>query len=478
MNFRIEAIHFHVLPMRTRFPFRYGIAAMTALPHLLVRADLVVHGRAVTGQSADGLPPKWFTKDPDTPFEADLAEMIASIQNAARIGRLAASNDTSFFSWWKDLHDEQASWSSVREVPSLLAGLGMSLIERAVLDALCRAAERPLWRLLHDRSLGIELSAVRDGLPDLQSVVANPPRNRLQVRHTVGLADPLRDSDIPDDEWLDDGLPQSLEASIRHYGLRSFKVKLSGDLTADRERLTSMAVLVQETRIDEPSFTLDGNEHFTDMAAFQEYWTRLAADPGCAFVVNHTRFIEQPLHRNHALTDSVGAVLQAWSGRPPVIIDESDGSLADLPRALELGYGGTSHKNCKGIVKGLANAALIRSQPRVIQSGEDLANVGPVALLQDLAVMALLGIDDIERNGHHYFRGLSMHTPALQAEVTEKHGDLYRPLADGTPALDISQGCLLIESVNRAPFGCDPFLQPDTLEPLKPWIQRGGLTEF
>ena len=40
-------------------------------------------------------------------------------------------------------------------------------------------------------------------------------------------------------------------------------------------------------------------------------------------------------------------------------------------------------------------------------SGEDLVNIGPVALLQDLAVSATLGVTSIERNGHHYFAGLS-----------------------------------------------------------------------
>ena len=63
--------------------------------------------------------------------------------------------------------------------------------------------------------------------------------------------------------------------------------------------------------------------------------------------------------------------------------------------ALALGYAGASHKNCKGIVKGLANAALLRDRRafrgEVVLTGEDLANLGPVALLQDLSMMALLG---------------------------------------------------------------------------------------
>jgi hypothetical protein len=34
----------------------------------------------------------------------------------------------------------------------------------------------------------------------------------------------------------------------------------------------------------------------------------------------------------------------------------------------------------------------------LMMSGEDLCNTGPIALLQDLAVMAALGIESVERN--------------------------------------------------------------------------------
>src|ERR1051326_7931418 len=103
--------------------------------------------------------------------------------------------------------------------------------------------------------------------------------------------------------------------------------------------------------------------------------------------------------------------------------------LSSAPQALEAGYIGTSHKNCKGIFKGIANACLIaqrrRSDPRLIVSGEDLANVGPIALLQDLAVLATLGVPHAERNGHHYFRGLSAFPQSIQDEMLSSHPDLY-----------------------------------------------------
>ncbi|HCK09333.1 MAG TPA: hypothetical protein DHW45_05625, partial [Candidatus Latescibacteria bacterium] len=90
-----------------------------------------------------------------------------------------------------------------------------------------------------------------------------------------------------------------------------------------------------------------------------------------------------------------------------------------------------SHKNCKGIFKGIANACLMTKRQADtgiahILSSEDLANVGPVALTQDLAVLATLGITHSERNGHHYFAGLSMFPEEVQAQVVENHASLYR----------------------------------------------------
>ena len=51
-----------VLPTRTRFPFRYGIASMTDVPQVFLRAQISVEGKRQAGLAAEGLPPKWFTK--------------------------------------------------------------------------------------------------------------------------------------------------------------------------------------------------------------------------------------------------------------------------------------------------------------------------------------------------------------------------------------------------------------------------------
>ncbi len=63
MTIRVLDSQLYVHNMRTRFPFRYGIASMTALPHLFVRLLVEVDGVEQWGIASDGLAPKWFTKN-------------------------------------------------------------------------------------------------------------------------------------------------------------------------------------------------------------------------------------------------------------------------------------------------------------------------------------------------------------------------------------------------------------------------------
>jgi len=70
-----------------------------------------------------------------------------------------------------------------------------------------------------------------------------------------------------------------------------------------------------------------------------------------------------------------------------------------------------------------------------------------------LAAQALLGNASVERNGHHYFTGLSMFPASSQKSALEQHPDLYETLPDDTPTLRVQEGRLQLDSVNHAPFG-------------------------
>lgn len=138
-RFSIEAFKFFTHPTRTRFPFRYGIASMTDVPHQFVRVQLQVAGEPATGLASEGLPPKWFTKDPTTTFGQDLPAMLEVIGHAANLAGQIAVQPVSFLAFWRELYAQQSVWAQARGHAPLLANLGVSLIERAVLDALCRA---------------------------------------------------------------------------------------------------------------------------------------------------------------------------------------------------------------------------------------------------------------------------------------------------------------------------------------------------
>lgn len=453
----LEGAEFGHRETRTRFPFRYGIASMTALPHVFLRVRLRVDGRIEEGMAAEGLAPKWFTKHPGTTFEEDLPDMVRVLRAAVEHG-MAVAPRPDLFGWWRALYEAQDGWGRAQGLPPLLVHLGTSLLERAVLDAFCRSRELSFAGAVAKGALGFRAGEIHPGLPEeaTRRFLEPGPVNRLLIRHTVGLGDPLTQADLAGDSWPEDGLPLTLEEVIPRYGLTRFKIKLSGKTEEDRERLRILARLLPRLA---PGcrITLDGNEQFSDVDSFREAWEIFQADPALGGLLGPSRLVlvEQPLHRARAMGDEVGDALRRWTGRPPMIIDESDAELGTVSRALDLGYAGSSHKNCKGVFKGLANAVLLfqRRAEGAMQTGEDLANIGPVALPQDCVVMAVLRVPDVERNGHHYFKGLSPFPPELGGALLAGCPDFYERGTDGTTVLRIREGKIDLGTVLRAPFG-------------------------
>ena len=450
-------------------PFRYGIVTMTRAPHLFVELLVEIGGKTVRGVSADHLPPKWFTKNPATTIGEDVADMISVIEHAGAAA-LRTGAAESVFVWWRELYAAQKAWADPRALPPLLWNFGVSLMERAVLDAFCRGTRTTFARAVRENTLGVRLTELDGELRgEPCDFLPSAPLREIIARHTVGLTDPLTDDEIPGEEKVDDGLPQSLAACIATNGLTHLKIKLAGDPDRDAARLRRIATLVGGSC----AFTLDGNENYRAVGPFRLLWETLLADPSLAEFMRGLIVVEQPLHRDAALTDATANELRAWSARPPMIIDESDADLASLPRALECGYVGTSHKNCKGVFKGLLNTCRLRQRTargeRVELTAEDLSNIGPIALPQDLAVIATLGISHAERNGHHYFAGLSQWPASIQQATFAAHGDLYEMHPRGFPVVRVRAGRVAVDSVVAAPFGCAAELDLTPFPKLADW---------
>ena len=459
MRIAVRQTDLFVINLRTRLPFRYGIATMAQIPHLLIRAVVEINGRSCVGISADHLPPKWFTKNPASSYREEVTEMLDVIRHACDAAQRLPPAVT-VFDWWCELLAMQQEWAAARGYAPLLFNFGVSLLERSVIDAACRATRQSYASAVRENTFGIELGEIHLELGSQQpaSLLPAEPLRSITVRHTIGQLDPLTATDLKPADRIDDGLPQTLEEYIAAQGLTHFKIKLAGSAEADRERLRAVLQVLDKSGADY-AFTVDGNENFDSVADFRALWETLLVDAAIAPNLDRLIFVEQPFHRDIALTTHTADALLSWEERPALIIDESDDSAGALPTALESGYAGGSHKNCKGVFRGIANACLIEQRSRISRgtmlhmSAEDLANTGPVALLQDFAVVATLGIPHAERNGHHYFAGLSQFPRSMQEALRHAHGDLYAQHPLGFAAVEVRQGQTRIGSVVDAPFG-------------------------
>lgn len=433
-----------------RLPFRFGVVTLTQAPQAFVRARIrLADGREAEGAAAEMLVPKWFDKDPSLDNEQNLAQLRLSLA-LAREAYLAGGENTAF-GHWIDNYGPQISLGTVHGLNSLVACYGPALIDRALLDALCRALGVSFFSAIQGNLPGISASRWQADLMDfdLEAFLEDlRPRPRIAARHTVGLVDKISSAS----REASDGLPETLEEVIARYGHRWFKLKVSGEVRADVARLGEIAEVLD--RIGEPYHaTLDGNEQFASPEAALDLWRRIQAEPRLRRLVSSIVFIEQPVKRAHALSADVSE----FGEERPLIIDESDDSLEAFPRARRLGYAGVSSKTCKGFYKSILNAARCQlwnreeGRSHYFLSGEDLTVQAGLAVQQDLALVSLLGLEHVERNGHHYVNGMAGLPQAEQEAFLAGHPDLYEK-SNGAVRLKIRGGMIATESLSCPGF--------------------------
>ncbi|HUA52527.1 MAG TPA: enolase C-terminal domain-like protein [Candidatus Sulfotelmatobacter sp.] len=446
--FRVVEIALFERDVALRLPFRFGVVTLTRATQAFVRARIVLRdGGGGWGAAAEILAPKWFDKDLALSDEDNADQLRAALREARGL-YLGERTPRTAFGHFAAHHAEQIARCGARGLNRLIAGYGPALIDRAVLDALCRQLGVSVYQALGRNLAGIAPAGLAPDLDgfDIDGFLARQaPRSRIAARHTVGLVDPITAADQDPASRVDDGLPETLEDVVATYRHRWFKLKVGGDLAADVARLTAIARVLDRSALPYRS-TLDGNEQYEDADAVLALWRRMTETPALQRLCDSVAFIEQPINRKAALARDVGALARL----KPVIIDESDDGLDVFPRALALGYGGVSSKSCKGLYKSLINAARCAQRSRAgspcFMSGEDLTTQAGLAVQQDLALVAFLGLEHVERNGHHYVDGMAALPAGEQDAFLAAHPDLYER-SHGAVRLRLTDGELAIGSL-------------------------------
>ena len=473
MTIAVTETDLTVLNAERRMSFHFGNVHIEAGPQLLLAADVDVDGTVEQGVASGTFTPMWFYKEPSMSLAESCDELLAATEAAAN--EAVETEATTVFDFWRSVHAGVERWADGRaNQPPLLWNYAVSLVEQAVVDAFCRATDTPFAEAVRENALGLDLGWWYDELAGTEpgELLPDEPLEEAAIRHTVGLSDPLTPEDVPDDERLRDGLPQALSEYVDQQGISHFKVKLAAE-PSDADRLRRIAAVL-DSRLGDYAVSLDANEQYDDVSQFREQWRRFRDDEALSGLLDNLLYVEQPLARDVALSDATRRGFADWDDRPPVIIDESDDRPRTCKQAIDCGYAGTSHKNCKGVLKGIANRCLVEQYDRqrdraYVMSGEDLSVVPPVELQQDFAVTATLGLYSVERNGHHYYRGLSMLPEDVQTAVLDAHPDLFERREEGFVALDVTDGRVALGSVVDAPFGRGNEFDPSRFTPAEEW---------
>ena len=450
-----------------RLAFRFGVTTVTHADQLVARVRIrLPDGRNESGVAAESLAAKWFDKNLALSDEDNRDQLRLAVLTATDLYRQAGAQTA--FGLFAGTYSEQQRRCRELGMNALTANYGPALLDRAILDALGKLYGLSFAQMVQRNLPGIDTGQLTPDLSgfDLPAFLETlHHRPTINVRHTVGLVDPITRAD--QSERVEDGLPETLEEVARHYGCRYYKLKVGGNVTEDLERLIRIAAALDEL-VGDYRCTLDGNEQYEDVEGVAELWRRMGERPELARLMQSVLFVEQPIKRAVALSRPIAPLAAERS----VIIDESDGTLDSFVEARALGYDGVSSKSCKGLYKSILNAARCAKwnadagRERHFMSAEDLTTWAGVSVQQDLALVSALGLTHVERNGHHFIDGMSFAPRGEQQTFLAAHGDLYHS-DGGTVRMKIDKGQIAIGTLDCPGFAVAAACDWSSMKPMK-----------
>ena len=304
MKVKLEDVERFERHVKMRLAFRFGVITVTDATQAVIRVRISLpDGRTSHGVAAEALAAKWFEKSPAFTDAQNLDQLRQALDLAIELYRAQGFDKP--FDLFAGTYVEQHKRGAVLGLNPLVASYGPALLDRAILDALGRATGQSFAAMIARNVPGIAHDLADAGYRGRRSRPRSWPascrRPSIEVRHTVGLVDPLTAADRPASERVNDGLPETLEEVVSYYRGRYYKLKVGGDIKADLERLSRIAAVLDAGAGDYRT-TLDGNEQYDDVEGIVELWRKVEETPALARLAKSTLFIEQPIKRAVALS--------------------------------------------------------------------------------------------------------------------------------------------------------------------------------
>ncbi len=431
----LRNVIFSERPVRFRIPYIFGDTLTYGAPEVFVHAEIEMDGRRCIGATGELMSPKWFIKDPTLSYDQTFNQLRCALRFARDIYLAHGAADTAF-GLHAASHEKQRAICAKNGITPLIAAFGAAELDKAILDALLRHLGIDVFIGLSCNVAGLDTRLTPDLSADALKTFlgSRKPPKRILVRHTIGIPDSI----------------ESLAHTHEETGCRHFKVKLSGDPASDRVRLIRIAAELMMLGVDY-RMTLDANEQYPDYAALADLIDALLHDEALEQVVQRLLYIEQPFRRDTTWSIPLGDLGKSFA----FIIDEADCGYESFLDARALGYRGISAKGGKGIYKALLNAARCAAASnrdgRPFVTAEDLTCQAGLAVQQDTALAAFLGIVHAERNGQKYADGFSAAPRAEARDFLGAHPDFYEE-SGGQVRLAIRDGALSLASLMRPGF--------------------------
>ncbi len=156
---KLIEVEMYERPNKLRIPFRFGVTTVThgrqAIVKVRIRLENGIEGE---GYAAEALAAKWFDKDLDLSESDNHHQLRKSLEIASQLYIDAPSSTA--FSYFSNHYDQQVAACKELALNPLIASYGQSLVDRGIIDALCRTTGTSFYDAVSTNLIGMSANNI------------------------------------------------------------------------------------------------------------------------------------------------------------------------------------------------------------------------------------------------------------------------------------------------------------------------------